>query len=243
VRYFRATPATYTRIVAHALELAPCLEREGFGAGARIALKNPDSIPPWASCGHLLDEIAFGNDPRITGLAQDELPVFIPNWTNNLPSDPAALTVIIQARAEERPVRIYYVGLRAGEEAKWRAIYPIGLERMGDQWRLIANDLEKEGYPLRTFVLARIVRAEACEKKRLPPDLPPYAVFDRTVKIEARPNPRLTPDQVSAVNNELGIVGGALLLHERSVFEFFRRFGAQPLSANAVWPVLMNKKE
>ncbi len=242
-RHFQASPASHTRFIAQALSMAPCLQRRGKGRAAHIVLVDPDSVPSWASCRHLLDEIANGNVAAITGIEDHELPVFIPNWTNNLPSEADALGVIVRATAAGQALQIRYVGLRAGEHARWRQVYPVGLERMGDQWRLIATDLEHEDLALRTFVLARIVEAKHSDRARLPHRFKRVGIDDMRVTLDVVPNPGLTPDQLGALNNELRIIGGQIALHQRSVFEFLRRFGSQALSRDAVWPLLLNQVE
>lgn len=242
-RYFRASPASQTRFIAQVLSMAPCLQRRGKGRAAHIVLADPGAVPPWASYRSLLDEIVNGNVPAITGIEDHELPVFIPNWTNNMPSDADALGVVVRATAVGQGLQLRYVGLRAGEQARWRQVYPVGLERMGEQWRLIATDLEHANLPLRTFVLARIVQAKPSDRARFPNGFKRVAIDDLRVTLAAVPNPGLTPDQIGALNNELRISGGQITLHQRSVFEFLRRFGGQAPSSDAAWPLLMNRIE
>lgn len=243
VRHFQASPASQTRFIAQALTMAPCLQRRGKGRAAHIVLADPGAVPPWASYRHLLEEIADGNVAAITGIEDRELPVFIPNWTNNMPCEADSLGMIVRATAAGQALQIRYVGLRAGEQARWRQIYPVGLERMGEQWRLIATDLEHEDFALRSFVLARIVQAKPSDRARFPNGFKRVAIGDLRVTFDAIPNPELTPDQIDVLNNELRISGGRIELHHRSVFEFLRRFGAQAPSRDAVWPLLMNQAE
>ncbi|WP_038020012.1 WYL domain-containing protein [Thermithiobacillus tepidarius DSM 3134] len=241
LRYFPASPATYTRWITQSLDVAPCLDREGEGRAARIVRKTA-RIPEWASYEALLYELESGNNPRITGLEDSELPVFVARWTRNMPVDPTALGKIMQAIIGEQPIRLRYVGLRRGESAHLRCIYPVGLERMGDQWRLIGCDLEKPGYPFRVFVLARILGVEGlCDVPKIGFVRP--GIEDRETKIKALFNPALTSDQAIAIANELRVQDGQITLNDRSQFEFFRRFGAQDLSAEAVWPLLHNRVE
>ena len=75
-----------------------------------------------------------------TGLRYAELPVNFSSWSSSLPTGPGALTTIVQACSRKRTAFIRYVGLKAGDVARFRRVYPIALERMGDQWRLVAHD-------------------------------------------------------------------------------------------------------
>lgn len=241
-RYFKASQATYTRWIVLALDQVPCLDREGRGAGARLKLVRPESIPAWAGYEALLMEMENGNRATQTGIEDDELPVFIPRWTRNVPVDPRALGKIISAIHQERGLHIRYVSLGRGEEGQWRCVYPIGLERMGDQWRLVALDLEKNGHPLRIFVLARILGVDD-KPCPLPKGFSKPGIHDADITIRALLNSALTPDQAIALSNELRVQEGLITLNRRTLFEFCRRFGAQGLSDKAVWPPLMNTAE
>ncbi len=59
--------------------------------------------------------------------------------------------------------------MRENEGPSERVIAPLGLERMNDQWRVIAQDTGKQGHPIRTFVISRILEAEKEVLKRHPP--------------------------------------------------------------------------
>lgn len=241
-RHFEASQATYTRWIAIALDRASCLDREGRGAGTRLKLVRPESVPAWAGHEALLTEMENGNEATRTGIEDDELPVFIPRWTRNAPVDPRALGKIILTIHQERGLHLRYVSLNRGEEGQWRCVYPIGLERMGDQWRLVALDLEKDGHPLRIFVLARILGADD-KPCPLPKGFSKPGIHDADITIRALLNPALTPDQAIALSNELRIQEGMITLNRRTLFEFCRRFGAQGLSDKAVWPPLLNTAE
>lgn len=238
--FFPGSTATMTRWISQAAQIDG-IQRNGVGRHAHIA-PSGGPVPAWAGFDHLMEEIVNGNDPRVTGLKEDELPVFIPNWVNNTPLDPNALPFIVRAITSKSPFRIRYVGARRGSDASWRCVYPSGLERMGDQWRLIAADLGQKDFPLRTFVLSRIIGVAPADKQCKVPRtgfLRP-GVHDYEVVFSPKINPELTPDQVAVLLNELRIHNGKIRLHGRSVFEFLRRFGAQKASSDAVWPPLLN---
>jgi len=240
-RHFYASPSTYTRWIAIALDVAPCLDRAGSGGGAHLVLAG-SNVPEWASFSALLHELENGNIPKITGIEDYELPVYIPRWTRNTPVDPRALEKIVHAIRQEKGLHLSYVSMNRGAERSWRCVYPIGLERMGDQWRLVGLDLEKKDFPLRIFVLARILGVDdfPCP---LPENFVKPGIHDVVVSVPAILNPELTPDQAIVTANELGIQDGKIALSRRTLFEFYRRFGSQPVSETAVWPPLMNKLE
>ncbi|WP_215842089.1 WYL domain-containing protein [Acidithiobacillus montserratensis] len=240
-RHFEASQATYTRWIAAALDAAPCLDRAGTGGGAHLVMTG-DVAPDWASFPALLSELENGNTPEITGIEDHELPVFIPRWTRNTPVDHRALGKIVRAIHRECGLRLRYVSMKRGEEGRWRCIYPIGLERMGDQWRLVALDLDKKDLPLRVFVLARILGVDDSPCP-LPKGFSKPGIHDADLSVHARPNPAMTPDQAIVTAHELRIHDGKITLNQRTLFEFYRRFGSQPLSDDAVWPPLMNSME
>ena len=241
-RHFEASQASYTRWIAMALDAAACMDREGRGAGARLILAKENDVPWWAGFESLLEEIESGNTSIVTGIEDYELPVFIPRWTRNSPVDHRALGKIILAIHREQGLHLRYVNLNRGEEGQWRCVYPIGLERMGDQWRLVALDLEKDMCPLRIFVLARIIGVDD-RPCILPKGFSKPGIHDVDIAVRAILNPLLTPDQAVVLSNELRIQDGMITLNRRTLFEFYRRFGAQSLSDKAVWPPLMNTLE
>lgn len=215
------------------------LERTGKG----IRLREGAEIPPEASESQLLECLENGWLAfRHTGLRPRELPAERVQWTHNAPRKAGVLATLTHAIVHEQAVRIAYVGLRKDESARWRLLLPVGLERMGDQWRVVAQDLEAEQYPIKTFVLPRIVDAEATNAK-LPDDIIRQAGDDRLVKVPIRLNPELTDDQRTVLAHELNIREGAVSLPKRGVFEFLRRFSDQEPSPDAVWPPIFREEE
>ncbi len=210
------------------------LERTGKAVRPRA----DPPIPPQASESQLMACLEQGLlTLRDTGFRQSELPVSIVQWTQNAPQKPGVLLTITQTIVHQQGLRIFYVGLRRDEPARWRWLLPTGLERIGDQWRLIAQDLEDIGYPIKVFVLPRIADAEIAWQK-LPKDLIRLAADDRVVELPVRLNSELGDEQVTVLSHELGIQDGKVKLPKRGIFEFLRRFSDQPANANAVWPPL-----
>lgn len=235
VRFYPAAQATHAKRMREAIGCAPCIGRQGAGSTARLAFIG-GPIPTWAGFESLLTELEGDAGPEVTGILEAELPVFIARWTRRTPLDPLALGKIIQAITREKAIVIRYVGLRKGEKARLRRIYPAGLERMGDQWRLIGGDLEKPGYPLQAFVLARILGFE--EEYNPPKNYVLPGITDQIEPLSAHLNPELTSDQAVAIAHELGVIEGHITINRRSKFEFYRRFADQEPSPDAVWPLL-----
>lgn len=204
--------------------------------GKAVRVRAQPTIPAEASETQLAACLEQGLlEFRYTGLRQRELPVNRVQWTQVQPKTPGVLSKIVFALAHQKPVRICYVGLRQGESARWRLVYPAGLERMGDQWRLLAQDLEVAACPVKTFVLPRILEAEAAAVK-LPKGCIRQSEVDKMEILPIRFNEQLSDDQRLAVCHELGIVDNKVELPSRSVFEYLRRFSDQPANEDAVWP-------
>lgn len=224
-----------TQALDHAALLWP---KTLLRTGKAVRLRENAEIPPDASELQLIECLDNGQlEFRHTGLRQRELPVERVHWSHPLPQRPGVLSRIVRCIAHEQIIRIGYVGMRETETARWRLVFPIGLERVGEQWRLIAQDLEAEGYPLKTFVLPRILDAENATW-RSPPDMIRLAPDDRWTAFPVRLNPRLTEDQRQALTHELGIRNGIVELPRRGAFEFFRHFADEPVREGVVWPPL-----
>lgn len=211
--------------------------------GKAVKRRDDAEIPPEAGEAQLMDCLDNGwLEFRQTGLRPSELPVERVRWTAPEPERPGVLFTVVGAIAHEEILRIHYVGLRENESARWRRVYPTGLERLGDQWRLVAQDLEAEGYPLKTFVLPRILDAEATAERR-PRDMVRQAPDDRQVSVPVQLNPRLTEDQRRALAHELRIENGRVALPKRGEFEYFRRYADEPVNEGVVWPPLSRNEE
>lgn len=204
--------------------------------------------PAWAKPAHWADEadlmdaldhgrISFAQ----TGLRYAELPVNFSTWSSSLPTGPGALTTIVQACTHKRPTFIRYVGMKSGDTARFRRVFPIALERMGDQWRLVANDLEVEKFPLRIFVLSRITDATP-DVGKLPRAFIPSSPVDFKQAVLIDWDLRLNQDQKQALRSELGIDSkGVAHLNSRDVHEFLVRFGGRTVGTDIVWPPMRKK--
>lgn len=192
--------------------------------------------PAWANALELMASLDRGEHAfAVTGLRAEELPVHYVHWTAIAPRSAEAMELLVQSIVKTVPCRIRYCGLRRAEQARWRRIVPLGLERMADQWRVIAHDLEDAAFALRTFVLARI--SDACEDRDpLPKRFTPANSMDVIDTVRVALDGRLTPDQRASLEHELKIRDGRIQLPRRTVFEYRRRFSAAATSADALWP-------
>jgi len=238
---FRATKAS-TLMSDAAGRWPRTLERRSHEIGLR-----PDAeIPPEASEEDLMKSLDYGHTEfRHIGLrVPDELEVVVVKWTRSLPRQPGAFSIIVSSLVNYEPIELLYVGLRKGEQARWRRLLPITLEKMGDQWRLIAQDLDDEegSYPVKVFVLPRILEARMSHPK-LPDNIIRQGYSDVTERIRVRLHPALTADQRAVIRHELMIENDKITVARRSVFELLRRFSDLPVNPDAVWPLIYVEDE
>lgn len=238
VRALGVSTATATRFLSHAgSRNADILEREGHGLRPR-----PLAAPPaYATEDALLVELDTGRqDPARTGLFDSELPVIYVSWVDSMPPKPGILSQITRSIRENRLLGIVYVGLRVGEEPKERRILPLALERMNDQWRVIAQDIDKAGAPLRVFVLSRILDAKQ-DRGSKPRGFVHQGHTDSITELNVALNPKLTSRQKDILARELRVQNGKVRVATRSLHEFERRFTEKPANPDAVWPPLTIK--
>ncbi|MDP1606302.1 MAG: WYL domain-containing protein [Rhodocyclaceae bacterium] len=229
--------ATATRLMVEVVtKRGDILERVRQKIVPRLLAKSP----AYASEEALLQTLNEGGHNFLlrVGLYENELPVTYVSWTNSVPRKPGILATIIEAIRTESYLRIAYVGMREKEEPASRVIAPLGLERMNDQWRVVAQDLGKVGYPIRIFVLSRILDAEKAPLKRRPPGFVHQHHSDAVALIAVTLNPKLSPLQKEIISAELDIQDGKVRLAKRGIFEFKRRFSNEPASHGAIWPPL-----
>ena len=180
---------------------------------------------PWANAKDLMESIDRGRDDfKTNGLRTHELPVHRVQWSATAPKSTEALNVVLQAIVHSQACAIQYVGVTLGETARWRRVFPLGLERMGDQWRVIAHDREHAEFAVGTFVLARIEDAAEIRDK-LPKKFTPAAASDATLMFAPVLDGRYTQDRCRALLHELQVEDGVIRLLRRAEFEFLRRFG------------------
>lgn len=206
-------------------------------AGNKVIAPTWSTPPRWADENDLMYSLDHGQTSFAeTGLRFSELPVSFSSWSSNLPSTPGAMTIIVDALVRKRTAYIQYVGLKVGDIARFRCIYPIALERSGDQWRLVAHDMEISDFPIRTFVISRITGASA-NLEKLPRGFIPSNPVDYKQNVAINWDLRLNDDQKQALRNELGINSQDVLnINSRDVHEFLIRFGGRAVGSDIAWP-------
>lgn len=206
-------------------------------AGHKIVWSKGAQPPRYVGEVDLVEQLMQGRvDLPDTGLYPDELPFFDATQRRPTPRDPACLTEIFQATMRERPLFIWYVGMRRGQTAVRRRILPLGLEKVDDQMRLIAQDIEHEDHPVRSFVLTRIVRT-LVDNDRLPRKLLRQSRLDAQRQVTVKFNPGLTPDQRDVLAHEFAVRDGKVTMLERAVHEFKIQHAGHAVSSSLVLPV------
>lgn len=227
-------------VLRQSLEQWPrVLVRDGHSIIAATRASCP-AVAGEADLMQALDQGLFAM--RFTGFRPDELPARQIRWNQSAPGRSGVLMAITRALAHQSGVDIRYVGMREGESARWRKVYPRSLEQMGLQWRLIAQCLETQDYPVRTFVLPRILDA-AVMAERLPSDLTVREADLETEALRVSFDPRLTRDQQAALASEFGLVDGRLHIAKRSRWEFERQYGHVAPSEFVIWPPVQDLED
>lgn len=200
------------------------------------------SAPDFASEAALLDALSKGSNQALeTGLFSHELPVSYVSWTNTLPPKPGILDQIVKAISRQTVLEIIYLAMTEGALPEEKTIFPLALEKMNDQWRLIAQDIQKSGAPKRVYVLSRILNATPSPRRR-PRGMIRRGHHDSQVAIRVEIEPRFSPLQSEVLSRELCIADGTVKIASRSEFEFCRRFTDMPANPDAIWPPLIVKK-
>lgn len=235
VEAFGMSTSKATQLIASEVEAnGTLLVRDGYLVRRRLMAE----APSYASMRDLMVKLDAGlTGFCYTGLRPEELPVNMWQWCEIQPQGERAMELVIDACVKRRPVLIQYVGMRRGERGTWRRIAPLCLERMGDQWRLAAQDLEKAGAPVRTFVLARILDAQQ-DIAPLPRKFVRASPDDSITLQNVEFNVRLSDVQRQVLERELKIKDGQITLPRRCVHEFMIRFADGERSDDIAWPPL-----
>lgn len=242
---FNAVKAT--RVLSDALlKFSDLLERRG-----KLVYPKPGvEIPELAHEAALFKELDRGEiDPRLTGIFRGELPVHYVSWVDSHPPEKGILLKIVQAIKKNAILKIVYIGMKKNDQPSERKVIPLALERMNDQWRLIAQDIrttmtkerrKRHEAVLRSFVLSRILKAE-WDMGRRPKGFVEVGHWDDLEEISVTPNPLFTTMQKEVIQREMKIENGKVRIPSRSRFEFERRFMDAPPNPEAVWPPIIKK--
>jgi predicted DNA-binding transcriptional regulator YafY len=201
-----------------------------------------------ASPATMLRLLAAGAPFSESGLRSSEVDVLFPaDRTDTI--DQEVLTVMLQAVVDKsgqglapRPVVVEYVGMKLGDVYRQRKIVPTTLEFDGAQTRIYAHDLDAKDYPVKAFVLTRMKSARFSDEA-LPKDLVRKGVSNLGVaRFRLTFDPRLTEDQKSALQRELGIRDGIVAVPESRAHAFKRFYTngmPQDGDRNVVWPPII----
>lgn len=226
---------TMTQIVAR---FGTILERRG----RYIVPKPLAECPSYANEADLLKNIDSGkSDAMNIGLFEKELPITYVSWTNSMPPRAGILQTIVTAIKSGKQTDIVYLGLKFGAEPKSRKILPLGLERMNDQWRVIAQDLDDQDFPVKVFVLPRILAAVTSTNNKRIPYIKGY--IDSQSKLKVTLHHQYTTQQKSMLEHEMKVKNGEAIVATRSLHEFKRRFTNTPVGKDIVWPPLAIEEE
>lgn len=233
---FGMSPSKATQLIALEVKSnAAFLVRDGYMVRRRLGAEPP----AFASMRDLMAKLDAGlTDFCYTGLRPEELPINSWQWSEPMPQTEQAMELVVQACVSRRAVLIHYVGMRRGERGTWRRVAPLCLERMGDQWRLTAQDVEKEGAPVRTFVLARILDAKP-DMSPLPRKFVRANPTDSERREPVRFNLKLSDVQRHTLERELKVKDGHVTLPSRCRHEFMIRFADGARSDDIAWPPLV----
>ncbi|MDO8274515.1 MAG: hypothetical protein Q7T22_03195 [Serpentinimonas sp.] len=212
--------------------------------------------PKPAQAQVVLDLLASGASPQITGVFDDDgVGILRPQPLPSRAMTPAATQMLLQAALREQPVRVLYVGLRKGEQPRWRKLWPSALEYTGLHWRLHAQDMDDSvtapardpvgsttgapAPPIKVFLLARVLDAQPLSERDAPKGFKRRLLVQTMRRLRVHLSEELTPEQEAVVKNSLDIApDGSMRWPAYSLYEFKRDYGRTPPSAHVVWPLL-----
>lgn len=205
--------------------------------GNRIAPVLGAEPPVEAGMSNLMSCIAQNTfDFSITGLTTDELPIRCRTTAQYLPRDLSVLQRIVDAIARDKTVAIKYVTMRRGDTGVWRRIYPLGIEKVGDQLRVDAQDLSIDLAPIRSFVMTRIVDSKE-DTDKLRKGFVKMAFGDNARDLAIEFSDALTEAQRDVLANEFNVRHGKIRMSARAIYEFKQFHSGSPVSDEIVNPV------
>lgn len=230
--------ATATRIMSDVIiKFSHILQRNGHDLVAKPLAK----CPSYADEADFLTNIDNGKtEPINTGLFEDELPITYVSWTNSMPLRAGTLQTIMTAIQRRKQIDIVYIGLTLGQQPRNRKVLPLGLEKMNDQWRVVAQDMESQGFPVKVFVLPRIMAVSFSTSSTRIPYIKGHT--DLQSKVSVSLNHKLTNTQKQVLEHELRVRDSKVSVATRSLHEFKRRFANIPVGDDVVWPPLVIKE-
>lgn len=208
--------------------------------------KDQVARPEEADPARILTLIAQGASPQVTGLfADDGISMLLPTVAPAMAMDRGATEAVLHAALNHLPLQVLYVGLRRGESARWRAIWPRAMEFTGAQWQIHAQDLDdrEHGFPIKTFLLPRIREARPVAEKAVPAGFHVKTLPKTQRSLRVHFSDQLTPDQESALRNEFRVENGVVHLPAHAVYAFLQSYTNHSINPEIVWPPITRADE
>lgn len=195
--------------------------------------------PPEASASRVLDLLARGAPARETGIFEDDGVLMLrhePLSSNGMTE--SATGHVLDAVLKDEPVEILYVGLRRGESARWRRIWPSAIEHTGLYWRILAQDLDAKDFRIKTFVLSRVLDAKPMRSDNIPKGFRRLTTVRQNLRLRVHFNEALTSDQQVVLRHGFGIGhDGIMSWPEHSLYDLKRVWSDAPPQEGIVWPI------
>lgn len=202
--------------------------------------------PEEARAEAVLDLVARGAPAAQTGLLpNDGVPFLRPSPKPARALTDSATQAVLDAALHDTILDILYVGLRRGEKARWRRIWPRAMEFTGLHWRIHAQDLDDQahGYPIKTFLLARIMETRQTVGWTAPAGFRPLKVIRDLSRLRVHLSDELTADQQAVIRNQFDIQGDRMTWPHSALHSFRREFTNSPVPPDVVWPVVLRVDE
>ncbi len=216
------------------------LSRRGVFPNTRAA------CPHEARAEAILDLLARGAPAAKTGLLPgDGVPLLLPEPKPARAMTPNATQCVLEAALRNHPLEILYVGLRRGERARWRMVWPRAMESTGLHWRLHAQDMEDaaHAYPIKTYLLARVMDARPTPSSAAPRDFRARETLRVQSRLRVRLAEDLTEDQQAVTRNQFDIRDGAMTWPQHALHAFRREYTDSKIPEDIVWPVIARAEE
>lgn len=230
------SPAGATRAMAQA--------KNQYGAylikqKAKLLPRVLEEAPEFAGEKALFAALDMGySDPAVSGLFKHELPTVYTELSQRMPLSPGVMTEIVQAIADQKQIEIVIQNMGIEEGMSVHYIYPLALERAGDEWRLIAQKYTSPDV-LTAFSLVTILRARRITK-RLPSGFVARSDVDRDISLQVVMNPRYTSDQCALLGKIFSIENDVIKIASRAQSLFESRFGEVVVQNENVMPVFVS---
>lgn len=252
----RQSPAKTSAIMAAAVRRWPAHLHWEKRMGVRPVQSTMTPKPAQAQV--VLDLLASGASAQLTGVFDDDgVGILRPQPLPSRAMTPAATQMLLHAAMREQPVRVLYLGLRKGEQPRWRRLWPSALEYTGLHWRLHAQDMDEAGTapasgsadtadgagaqapPIKVFLLSRMLDAQPLSERDAPKGFKRRLLVQTMRRLRVHLSEDLTLEQEAVVKNSLDIApDGTMRWPAYSLYEFKRDYGRAPPSAHVVWPLL-----